>query len=531
MVTFLWVLVLLAFADIVEAQAQAHALLPEGPAGAGALLGMGKMGGAGAHPHRRDRMGKGEGRRESLNHFKAIYTNTSFLKDKHVPWKSIEMPLKSYFGGMSAPDDAETWSLAITHARRGSQILLEKLREKIRSPHHLIHGDIHFRWLHRQADVFLSNTNLKPENSRDFKALATEYFGERIPVAMMGYYEFTHKHEEGGGAATRHLDFGPEWIAAQKNMSNPRLIPRAFVGIGCPNENWGWLSTYFLNRTINWKHTFAGKDILRGQADQTGELRQFLDDDRLVMLVVNQHHNISHHKLISAPIGLVDTRAAWFSINSVLKKKLLKTELFNSVTSSWGARPAIKRCVFDNLGIEEKRGRFMGREQFYEDVASSMTVLCLPGLGYDSYRMSESLAMGAMPIIERGIGFDRTAYRLPVLIVDDFAELTLLVIQQAYVEALYRALKGDWQYERLTPQWWSALIHETSIAGTTAILEERHPYWTIDSNFTRPLIPFDCAKMGGCGPGTKRVPKKSCAIDFNMDFEAYGKRGMWTWAK
>lgn len=27
-------------------------------------------------------------------------------------------------------------------------------------------------------------------------------------------------------------------------------------------------------------------------------------------------------------------------------------------------------------------------------------------------------------------------------------------------------------------------------------------------------MPFDCDKMGGCGNGTKRVPKSSCAIDF-----------------
>lgn len=491
----------------------------------------GKHGGAGDRPHRRN---KGEGRRESLNHLKAAGVNqtssSSSLKEKHIPWKSIEMPSKSYFGGMPPPNDTELWSVAIMHARRGSQLLLSTLREKIKSPFHLIRGDIHFRWLHRQADVFLSNTDLKPEMSRDFKALQTEYFGARTPVAMMGYYDFTHKHEEGGGAVVRHMDFGPEWISKQ-NMSSPRLIPRAFVGITSPNENWGWLSTYFLNRTINWKHSFSGKDILRDQADQTRELRQFLDDDRLIMLVVNQHHNISHPKIISAPIGVVDTRAAWFAINNVLKKKSAKTELFNSVTSAWGARPAIKKCVFANLGIDERPGRFTGRDQFYEDLAASMTVLCLPGLGYDSYRLSESLAMGTMPIIERGIGFDRTAHRLPVLVVDDFADLTLLMIQQAYVEALYRALRGDWQYERLSQSWWESLIHETAIAGDLSVLEERHPYAAIDSNFTRPLIPFDCDKMGGCGPGTKRVPKRSCAIDFDTDFAAYGQRGMWTWAK
>jgi hypothetical protein len=35
-----------------------------------------------------------------------------------------------------------------------------------------------------------------------------------------------------------------EIIAAQKNFK----IPRPIVALGNMDENWGWLSTYFLNR-------------------------------------------------------------------------------------------------------------------------------------------------------------------------------------------------------------------------------------------------------------------------------------------
>jgi hypothetical protein len=77
-------------------------------------------------------------------------------------------------------------------------------------------------------------------------------------------------------------------------------------------------------------------------------------------------------------------------------------------------------------------------KQFYGIVAQSYSVLCMPGLGYDTYRLWEVLALGAMPVLERGIGFDRTLYRLPALLVDDFADLTPELVRQAYVEALYR---------------------------------------------------------------------------------------------
>ena len=46
---------------------------------------------------------------------------------------------------------------------------------------------------------------------------------------------------------------------------------------------------------------------------------------------------------------------------------------------------------------------------------TARAVLSLPGLGYDCFRIWESLLAGAMPVLERGTGLDRTLYRLPAL--------------------------------------------------------------------------------------------------------------------
>ena len=52
---------------------------------------------------------------------------------------------------------------------------------------------------------------------------------------------------------------------------------------------------------------------------------------------------------------------------------------------------------------------------------------------------------------------------------------------------------------------------------------------TEDANFTRPLVPFSCTdpKTGAniCGPGTKRTPKESCAIDARVVKKGY----TWVW--
>lgn len=69
----------------------------------------------------------------------------------------------------------------------------------------------------------------------------------------------------------------------------------------------------------------------------------------------------------------------------------------------------------------------------------------------DTHRLWEAIGLGSMAVIERGVGLDRTVYKLPVLLLDDFAEISPFIVRQAYVEALYRA--DDWEYERITQRF------------------------------------------------------------------------------
>jgi hypothetical protein len=81
--------------------------------------------------------------------------------------------------------------------------------------------------------------------------------------------------------------------------------------------------------------------------------------------------------------------------------------------------------------------------------------------------------MRSIPVLERGVGLDRTLWKLPALLVDDFADLTAALIQSAYVEALYRA--EEWEYERLTTKWWRDTVFQVAARNSTDFLLERHP--------------------------------------------------------
>lgn len=79
--------------------------------------------------------------------------------------------------------------------------------------------------------------------------------------------------------------------------------------------------------------------------------------------------------------------------------------------------------------------------------------------------MQPSLLFFFAPI--RGTGFDRTFWRLPVLLVDDFADITPDLLRTAYVEAVYRA--GDFEFERLKQSFWWSVIMNVSASGNIQV--------------------------------------------------------------
>lgn len=61
---------------------------------------------------------------------------------------------------------------------------------------------------------------------------------------------------------------------------------------------------------------------------------------------------------------------------------------------------------------------------YVSDLGRSKFVLSPPGLGYDCYRTYEAIAMGAIPIVKRQPPITDVGKRLPVLLVDDWSDVT-----------------------------------------------------------------------------------------------------------
>ena len=197
-----------------------------------------------------------------------------------------------------------------------------------------------------------------------------------------------------------------------------------------------------------------------------------------------------------------------------------RSSLLFSGASAWGPRPAILSCVSAKLSKDDflQIGK-MTRVEYYTAMGSAKFGLALPGLGYDCFRLWELMLLGTIPVIERGIGFDRTLWRLPALLVDDFADISPQLLRQAYIEAVYRA--PDFEYFRLKQSYWANMLFNVSRAGTLDPMLQAHPMEAEDLGFTRPRERYDCGigkssvNSAGplCGPGTKRIPAESCNVN------------------
>jgi hypothetical protein len=100
-----------------------------------------------------------------------------------------------------------------------------------------------------------------------------------------------------------------------------------------------------------------------------------------------------------------------------------------------------------------------------------------------------------------------------VLLVDDFAEATPQLLRTAYVEAVYRAAAGQFEFQRLRQSYWYSFLMKVSRARSPAAILESFPMQAEDAGFARPKVAYSCMGENGkdtCGVGTQRIPVESC---------------------
>lgn len=380
------------------------------------------------------------------------YDNMESLPPCDDPeWCSIPMPQVSYFK-FDPPTDQKRWRIAQIQAATGEQVLLREVIKAFPTHFDYLDGDITFRRLHYAMDMFVDERrDLTPLTSagrrqssyelEDGKSSAVTQSGdvpegnsggrsisrrleqvkitspkevngklvypwelegkhvipepydfryaERAPVISIGYTAYL-KESDGyysgsrvGGAFIDRGVFFKHWRKAKDRIEVP------FIAVCSLNENWGFLSTMFPNRTAGWGRCC--------DKPQDKILYDFLDHEKTLMLVSNQHTNVTHPKLLILPRGIPltwgNTRILVWDSQRLVLKKHKKNKLLFAAASKWGPRPQILACISNKFTGQQFDGHVknppqqrLDRAEYYVKLAQARFGVGLPGLGYDTFR-------------------------------------------------------------------------------------------------------------------------------------------------
>ena len=332
-------------------------------------------------------------------------------------WCEIPIPTKSLFG-FTDKIDKLGWQKAQIKAMTGEQVLLPQILKHFPNYLDFLDGDVKFRKYHYMADIFMDkNRDLSPltrDHLIESEPIINEkykwgrakvlpkghdfYPSNRAAIVKLGYFAFSTKHNalffggpELGKAMVSRKMFLDQWY----NMKES--IKTHFIAMDVHDENWGFLSTYFPNRTGNWELCCTNEENQR--------LLEFLNHNMTTALIINQHHNYTHPKLITLPRGLPlhiehNNKLIWDTMHTILNHNMIKKRLIFTAATNSVHRPRIINCIRKNFQDTEftyqipiKRKYIMNiteelslRRQYYMDLATTRVGLALPGIGYDTYR-------------------------------------------------------------------------------------------------------------------------------------------------
>eukprot|EP00981_Chlorochromonas_danica_P012923 scaffold5551_cov159-Ochromonas_danica.AAC.23 len=362
-------------------------------------------------------------------------------------WCDIDMPSQSAFG-FSAPSDKVLWRKAQRYAAEGVPVLLEHIMKVARHEANFVDGSLFFRDYHTISDYFLddrrdwrglSKTD-KHLNSlrRDVNAPRNQYPWRakvnnsvlpplyelrnilRRPIVKIGYAAFAKEGLPTISSPFFMGDFvGEVVVSLQKFLTvwtaQKDLIDLPFIAMHIAHEHWGLLSTSFANRTIDWGVCCEGR--VKAMLDD------FLNHNKTVMLLVNQHSNISHPKIVHLPSGLPlhytnYRKILWDSMltrnkNHIPHDKFMLTSVpRNYQKTHMGLMSCLERQFSPGPFYVLADPKVKFRDSFhmfnyFNRLGGARISIVLPGPSYDSHRIWESLTIGCMIVMEKGVGLDK----------------------------------------------------------------------------------------------------------------------------
>jgi len=170
-----------------------------------------------------------------------------------------------------------------------------------------------------------------------------------------------------------------------------------------------------------------------------------------------QNVDVRDSRLIPIPIGL--ERDRWSP--NLNKKQVISTlpdkgksgllYLNFSTRTNW-----IRSMLYEFFKDKEwcTAERRKGFVAYAEQIKRHKFVLCPEGNGFDTHRTWETLYLGSYPIVLRRVFTEDFAKLLPILVVDNWDEVTKQKLDETYLIFKNR----EWSWQALTVAYWDELL-------------------------------------------------------------------------
>jgi len=239
------------------------------------------------------------------------------------------------------------------------------------------------------------------------------------------------------------------------------------------------LIVYFIQNILpKIKNTFV---LVTGDSDiMVSEDIPVLTNNIYLLKWFAQNTKVQNHpKIVQLPIGL-DYHTIYNNPNHPWKSENENSFPIRQEAVLLGIRNGMKgfidreKKIYVNFSISNDRfgdrelslksinpkilsinNKFIKRTKNWENMINYAFVLSPAGVGLDCHRTWEALCLGCIPIIKKSYCFDKMFEDLPVLIVNNWDDITEQLLQNTINE-----FKGKiFNYDKLSLNYWKRLIN------------------------------------------------------------------------
>lgn len=163
--------------------------------------------------------------------------------------------------------------------------------------------------------------------------------------------------------------------------------------------------------------------------------------------------NVNHDRIRCWPMGIhngIEKVIYNIKPKQDFERKLLYVNFRNHTTERLRLQLYFKQFSWATV-VDES----IPIEQYLEDIANHKYVLCPPGVGYDCYRIYESIQLGAVPVVLDN-NFAKMLNGLPILYTNNFININENVLNDLYLDVWNQ----PHNYSKLYTEYWKSLIEQ-----------------------------------------------------------------------